>query len=95
MIFKILMICAACLAVSAQAQNHDPATPPAVAAKVALRGDAIGVRVSEIRITRPNDILVVQADFGNAERTDRMVFTALSGSMPWATRSVMESPGNK
>jgi uncharacterized protein (TIGR02722 family) len=45
-----------------------------VAAKVSLRGDAIGVRVSEMRITRPNDILVVQADFGNAERTDRMVF---------------------
>jgi uncharacterized protein YcfL len=74
MIFRILLVCATCLAVTAQAQNHDPATPPAVAAKVSLRGDAIGVRVSEMRITRPNDILVVQADFGNAERTDRMVF---------------------
>ncbi len=74
MIFRTLVVCAACLAVTAHAQNHDPATPPAVAAKVSLRGDAIGVRVSEMRITRPNDILVVQADFGNGESADRMVF---------------------
>lgn len=73
MIFRVLAVCAACLAVAAQAQ-HDPSTPPAVAAKVALRGDAMGVRVSEMRITRPNDILVVQADFGNSERSDRMVY---------------------
>lgn len=72
--FNTLVVCTAFLALTAQAQNHDPATPPAVAAKVSLRGDAIGVRVSEMRITRPNDILVVQADFGNGERTDRMVF---------------------
>lgn len=73
MIFRALAVCIACLAVAAQAQ-HDPATPLAVAAKVALRGDAMGVRVSEMRITRPNDILVVQADFGNGERSDRMVY---------------------
>jgi uncharacterized protein YcfL len=66
--------CAACLAFSAQAQIQDPATSPAVAAKVALRGEPQGVRVSEIRITRPNDILVVQADLTNAERADRTVF---------------------
>ncbi len=60
MIFRALVVCAACLAVTAQAQ-HDPATPLAVATKIALRGDAMGVRVSEMRITRPNDILVVQA----------------------------------
>lgn len=73
MIFRALVVCAACLAVTAQAQ-HDPATPLAVAPKIALRGDALGVRVSEMRITRPNDILVVQADFGNGERSDRMVY---------------------
>jgi len=74
MILRTLVVCAACLAVTAQAQNQDPATPPAVAAKVSLRGDSLGVRVSEMRITRPNDILVVQADFGNGERSDHMVF---------------------
>jgi uncharacterized protein YcfL len=71
---KVLAVCVTCLIGSVQAQNQDPGTPPAVAAKVALRGDAMGVRVSEIRITRPNDILVVQADMANGERTDRMVF---------------------
>ena len=71
---KALVVCLTFLAANAHAQNQDPATPPAVATKVALRGDALGMRVSEMRITRPNDILVVQADFGNGERTDRMVF---------------------
>lgn len=74
MILRTLVVCAACMAVTAQAQNQDPATPLSVAAKISLRGDALGIRVSEMRITRPNDILVVQADFGSGERTDRMVF---------------------
>ena len=74
MILRTLAICLACLSASVQAQSHDPATPAAVAAKIALRGEALGVRVGEMRITRPNDILVVQADMGNGERTDRTVF---------------------
>ena len=71
---RILVLCAASLALIAQAQSQDPGTPAAVAAKVALRGESQGVRVSEIRITRPNDILVVQADLANGERADRTVF---------------------
>ncbi|MDR7378823.1 uncharacterized protein YcfL [Rhodoferax ferrireducens] len=71
---RILVLCAASLALTAQAQSQDPGTPAAVAAKVALRGESQGVRVSEIRITRPNDILVVQADLANGERADRTVF---------------------
>jgi uncharacterized protein YcfL len=74
MFYRTLLACATCLALTAQAQTQDPGTPAAVAAKVALRGEAQGVRVSEMRITRPNDILIVQADLVNGERGDRMVF---------------------
>lgn len=74
MIKHSFTLCALCLALAVQAQTQDPGTPAAVAAKVALRGEAQGVRVSEMRITRPNDILVVQADLANSERSDRTVF---------------------
>ncbi|MCX7275984.1 MAG: YcfL family protein [Burkholderiales bacterium] len=74
MIKHSFTLCALCLALAVQAQTQDPGTPAAVAAKVALRGEAQGVRVSEMRITRPNDILVVQADLANSERGDRTVF---------------------
>lgn len=57
-----------------QAQMHDPATPLAVAGKVALRGEANGIAVREIRIVRKNDVLVVQADMANMGRSDRTVF---------------------
>lgn len=72
---KYLFAVSAVLAVGfAQGQNHDPGTPPAVAAKVALRGDAQGVKISEIRMIRPNDILVVQADMASVVPQDRTVF---------------------
>ncbi|MFN3377087.1 MAG: YcfL family protein [Burkholderiaceae bacterium] len=58
----------------AAAQMHDPATPPAVASKIALRGEANGIAVREMRIVRRNDILSVQADMANMGRTDRTVF---------------------
>ncbi len=74
MFFKTLALAAACLALTAQAQTQDPTTPAAVAAKVALRGESQGVGVVEMRITRPNDILIVQADLANSERGDRTVF---------------------
>lgn len=63
------------LAASAQAQQHDPATPPAVASRIALRGEANGVAVREIRIVRKNDVLIVQADLANMGRSDRTVFS--------------------
>ncbi|MFY3386201.1 YcfL family protein [Paracidovorax sp. MALMAid1276] len=62
------------LSAGAAAQQHDPATPLAVAAKVALRGEANSIAVREMRIVRKNDILVVQADMANMGRTDRTVF---------------------
>jgi uncharacterized protein YcfL len=72
-ITKFLLALASTLALSAQAQ-HDPATSPAVAAKVALRGDANGVRIPEMRVVRRNDILIVQADLANLGNTDRTLF---------------------
>ncbi|QXL83861.1 YcfL family protein [Comamonas sp. NLF-1-9] len=54
--------------------QHDPATPPAVAAKMALRGPAQGIAVTEMRLVRRNDVLTVQADLTNMEQPDRTVF---------------------
>lgn len=62
------------LAGTAQAQQHDPATPTAVASKVALRGEANSIAVREMRLVRKNDILTVQADLANMGRSDRTVF---------------------
>ena len=56
------------LAGGAQAQQHDPATPIAVASKVALRGEANNIAVREMRLVRKNDILTVQADLSNRDR---------------------------
>ena len=70
------VLCAALmtLAGNASAQLHDPATPLAVAAKVALRGEANSIAVREMRIVRKNDIMTVQADLANTGRSDRTVF---------------------
>ena len=62
------------LAGGVSAQQHDPATPLAVASKVALRGEANSIAVREMRIVRKNDILVAQADMANMGRSDRTVF---------------------
>lgn len=62
------------LAGTALAQQHDIATPLAVIPKVALRGDAFGVAVREMRIVRKNDILTVQADLANMVSDNRTVF---------------------
>ncbi len=72
----LLAASAAFLALSGtvQAQMHDPATPIAVAGKVALRGEANNIAVREVRIVRKNDVLVVQADMANMGRSDRTVF---------------------
>ena len=69
-----LCVAALALAGGAQAQQHDPATPIAVAAKVALRGEANGIAVREMRLVRKNDILTVQADLSNSGRSDRTVY---------------------
>lgn len=70
---KLILLLASALALAANAQ-HDLGTPAPVAAKVALRGDANGVRIPEMRVVRRNDILIVQADLLNIGNTDRTVF---------------------
>jgi uncharacterized protein YcfL len=70
---KLIVALASTLALATHAQ-HDAGTPVAVAAKVALRGDANGVRISEMRVVRRNDILIVQADLANSGNSDRTVF---------------------
>lgn len=73
---KSLLLAAILACVTSAAQAAQPAnpTPPAVAAKVALRGEPYGVRVAEMRIVRKNDILTVQADLENTVRANRTVF---------------------
>jgi uncharacterized protein YcfL len=70
---KLMIALSASLALSAFAQ-HEPGTPLSVAGKVALRGDAYGVRIPEMRVVRRNDILTVQTDLFNVVNTDRTVF---------------------
>ena len=70
---KLLLALTSTLALTAFAQ-HDPGTSAAVAGKVALRGDANGVRITEMRAVRRNDILIVQSDLYNIGNTDRTVF---------------------
>lgn len=70
---KLLLALSATLALCAHAQ-HEPGTPLSVAGKVALRGDAYGVRIPEMRVVRRNDILTVQTDLFNVVNTDRTVF---------------------
>lgn len=67
--------CLVFLAVAGAAHaQHDPSTPPAVAAKVALRGEARSIAVREMRIVRRNDVLVAQVDLHNLGRIDRTLF---------------------
>ncbi len=70
---KWVLALAMTLSLAAQAQ-HDPGTPATIAAKVALRGDAKGIKIPEIRIVRRNDVLIIQADLNNVGNTDRTVF---------------------
>lgn len=70
---KLLLALTSTLALTALAQ-HEPGTSAAVASKVALRGDANGVRITEMRAVKRNDILIVQSDLYNTDNSDRTVF---------------------
>ncbi|MCX2860806.1 YcfL family protein [Paucibacter sp. PLA-PC-4] len=52
----------------------EDASSPAIAAKMLLRGKPNGIKVSEMRLVRKNDVLVVQADLQNVQNKDRVVF---------------------
>lgn len=70
---KWTLVLVVTLSLAAHAQ-HNPGTPAGVALKVALRGDANGIKIPEMRIVRRNDVLIIQADMANVENADRMVF---------------------
>jgi uncharacterized protein YcfL len=44
------------------------------ASKLMLRGEAYGVSIAEIRAQRRNEMLVVQAELLNGEKSDRQVY---------------------
>ena len=73
-----LLACAtllAALSATAQTRGDNAApSPPAVAAKLATRGDLKGIRVYEMRMVRRNDMLVVEADINNTMNDDRFVY---------------------
>jgi uncharacterized protein YcfL len=58
---------------AARAEESD-ATSPAIAAKLMLRGQPNGLKVSEMRLTRKNDVLVVQADLQNVTKKDVVAY---------------------
>lgn len=73
-------LCAAIvLSQSAAAQifrpaDNAPPSPPAVAGKLAARGELKGIRVYEMRTVRRNDVLVVEADITNTLNDDRVIY---------------------
>ncbi len=76
-LLRAAALCAALftsLAATAQSSTDPAAMSPAVMSKLATRGDLRGVRVSEIRMVRRNDVLVVEAEFQNVKNGDRQVF---------------------
>ncbi len=54
--------------------DNAPPSPPAVAGKLATRGELKGIRVYEMRMVRRNDVLVVEADISNTLNDDRFVY---------------------
>ena len=76
--FHMGALCGALLlsqAVMAQMRGDSaPPSPPAVAAKLAARGDLKGIRVYEMRMVRRADVLVVEADINNTMNDDRFVY---------------------
>ncbi len=65
---------AGALALAMPAWAADDTTSPAIAAKLALRGEPQGIKVAEVRMQRRADVLVVQADFLNTKNDNRTVF---------------------
>ena len=79
-LFRTGALCAALLlSQTASAQlfrpaDNAPPSPPAVAGKLATRGELKGIRVYEMRMVRRNDVLVVEADISNTLNDDRFVY---------------------
>lgn len=56
------------------ATNPNTPSTGSAASKLMLRGDAYGVSIAEIRAQRRNEMLVVQTELLNGERSDRQVY---------------------
>lgn len=67
------MALTALFTLSAQAQ-HEPSTPAPLAAKATLRGDARGIRITDMRALRRDGLLEVQSDLLNVGAATRHVF---------------------
>jgi len=56
------------------AANPNTPSTGSAASKLMLRGDAYGVSIAEIRAQRRNEMLVVQTELLNGEKSDRQVY---------------------
>jgi len=70
----LLLLSLFCFAAPSFAKDAADATAPAIAAKLMLRGQPNGLKVSEMRLTRKNDVLVVQADLQNVTKKDVVAY---------------------
>lgn len=70
----LLLLALLCSAAPSSADDAADVTAPAIAAKLMLRGQANGLKVSEMRLTRKNDVLVVQADLQNVTKKDVVAY---------------------
>lgn len=67
-------LAAMALSTSVLSQSPTPATSPAVASKLTVRGEAPDTFVPEIRIARKGDMLSVQSDLRNGGKKDQGLF---------------------
>lgn len=75
--FKVLAalaILSGPLGMAAYAAGNDAPASGGAASKVEVRGKDNGIKVIEMRVKRADDILVVQADFQNSSKKDRVIF---------------------
>lgn len=72
-VLTLFLILITLITLNAQAQ-HEPVTSVALAAKVALSGDARGIRVTDMRASRQGELLRAQSLLLNAGTTHRQVF---------------------
>ena len=79
MMKKVLFLVSMLLVTACQTAVTQPETaatpePGSAASKLALRGQAYGVKVVDMRAQKRNEVLVVQTELLNAEKADRQVF---------------------
>ena len=69
-----VLLVTACQTVVTQPETSAPPEPGSAASKLVLRGQAYGVKVVDMRAQKRNDVLVVQTELLNSEKSDRQVF---------------------